>query len=287
MDAVCLRLYFDKEKEHFRQKIGFRQAEKEIGLIKDSWPRDDIRVAMELHIADLLPHPQHPEMDDVYKVLNFFVTKCLKIEGASLTRWNIYYRNLSPGNPSEFFDWFDGYIRNWIELNSAVPSSSMGIFFRVPSWLAPLVKFILEHDTGVQDELLRVGYRSFAWLNESRGGGRGAVSTLDGDTKAADSFSVFCGYNIRECPACVGDGISFSGCGISEQQRHLTEQLSHQFHARAAGFHVVDEEEEEEGARDDLQLPSSILSPKAKEKKTAEVISYYTRFCMPTPDSDI
>jgi hypothetical protein len=113
------------------------------------------------------------------------------------------------------------------------------------------------------------------------------VSTLDGDTRAAGSFSVFCGYNIRECPECVGDGISFSGCGISEQQRHLTEQLSHHFHARAVGFHEVEEEEEEEGARDDLQLPSSILSPKANEKKTAEVISYYTRFCMPTPDSDI
>jgi hypothetical protein len=50
---------------------------------------------------------------------------------------------------------------------------------------------------------------------------------------------------------------------------------------------VVEEEEEEGEARDDLPLPSSILSPKAKGKKTAEVISYYTRFCMPTPDSDI
>jgi hypothetical protein len=260
MDAVCLRLYFDKEKDYFRQKIGFRQTEAEIGLINDSFVRDDIRHAMVLHIANLLPHPQHPEIDDVYKVLNFFVTKCLKIEGAHLERWDIYYRNLSQGNPSTFLDWFDGYIRNWIELNSAVPSSSMGIFFRVPNWLAPLVKFILEHDTGVQDELLRVGYRSFAWLNGSRGRGIGAVSTLDGDTRAAGSFSVFCGYNIRDCPECVGDGISFLGCGISEQQRYLTEQLSHQFHARAAGFHVV-EEEEEEGARDDLPLPSSILSP--------------------------
>ena len=88
----------------------------------------------------------------------------------------------------------------------------------------------------------------------------------------------------RECPECVGDGISFSGCGISEQQRHLTEQLSHQFHARVAGFQEVEEEEEEGEARDDLPLCSSILSPKAKNKKTAEVISYYTTFCMPTPD---
>ena len=164
----------------------------------------------------------------------------------------------------------------------------------MPSWLAPLLKFILEHDAGVQDCLLCYGYRSLAWLNLTAavaqgpcGEGSGAVPTLDGDKRAAGSFSLLCGYNIRECPECVGDGISFSGCGISEQQRLLTAQLSHQFHARAAGFHVVEDEEEEGGARDDLPERSSILSPKSTKKKTAEVISYYTRFCMPTPDSEI
>ena len=66
----------------------------------------------------------------------------------------------------------------------------------------------------------------------------------------------------------MGDGISFSGCGISEQQRHLTEQLSHQFHARAAGFHEVEEEKEEGEARDDLPLCSSLLSPSQESSKT-------------------
>ena len=75
----------------------------------------------------------------------------------------------------------------------------------MPSWLAPLLKFILEE----------WWYRSFAWLTE------GAVPTLDGDKRAAGSFSLLCGYNIRECPECVGDGISFSGCSISEQQREM------------------------------------------------------------------
>ena len=102
------------------------------------------------------------------------------------------------------------------------------------------------------------------------------MSTLDGDARATRSFSVLCDYNIRECPQCVGDGISFSGCGISEQQCHLTEQLSEQFHARSVGFHVVEEEEEEGGAREDSPMRSSIQSPKAKKKKTVEVISYYT-----------
>ena len=67
----------------------------------------------------------------------------------------------------------------------------------------------------------------------------------------------------------MGDGISFSGCGISEQQRHLTEQLSHQFHSQAVGFHEVDkEEDEEDGARDDLPLCSSILSASQESSKT-------------------
>ena len=103
------------------------------------------------------------------------------------------------------------------------------------------------------------------------------MPTLDGDKRAAGSFSLLCGYNIRKCPEWVGDGISFSGCGISEQQRLLTEHLSHQFHARKGGFDVVEDEEEEGGARDDLPERSSILSPKSKKKKAAEVISYYTR----------
>ncbi len=34
-------------------------------------------------------------------------------------------------------------------------------------------------------------------------------------------------------------------------RQRLTEQLSHQFHARAAGFHEVDKEEEEEGGASD------------------------------------
>jgi hypothetical protein len=245
-------------------------------------------------------NPMHPAIDTVSKVLDHVVKEILKIDGKDRDYWESHYmRETQKANADrprlDFLKWFATFIADLIHMDSVVPGSSTGIFFRVPSWLTPLVKFILEHDTGVQDELLRVGYRSFDWLNltaagaaqGSRGGGSGAVSTLDGDTRAAGSFSVFCGYNIRECPECVGDGISFSGCGISEQQRHLTEQLSHQFHARAAGFHVVEEEEEEGEARDDLPLPSSILSPKANEKKTAEVISYYTRFCMPTPDSDI
>jgi hypothetical protein len=118
----------------------------------------------------------------------------------------------------QFLSWFARFIAVALELDSVDPSLSMGIFFRVPSWLAPLLKFILEHDTGVQDCLLSYGYRSFAWLNLTtgaaqglRGEGSGAVPTLDGNTRAAGSFRVLCGYNIRECPECVGDGISFSG----------------------------------------------------------------------------
>ncbi len=136
-------------------------------------------------------------------------------------------------------------------LHAIYREESMGIFFRVPSSFVPHLKVILEHDTGVQDCLLVLGYRSFAWLDLTEaaaqgtcGEGSGAGPTLDGNKRAAGSFSLLCGYNISTCPEWVGDGISFSGCGILEQQRLLTEQLSHQFHARKGGFDVVEDEVE-------------------------------------------
>ena len=185
----------------------------------------------------LLPHPKHPEIDSVDKVLNHVVKDILKMDilkPEDRVEWEEFMQEMQQGNAHlQKFCWFASFIAvgfRLLDLDSADPSSSMGIFFRVPSWFAPLLKFILEHDTGVQDCLLCYGYRSFSWLNLTAGVAHGprsegsvytAVPTLDGDTRASGSFSVLCGYNIRECPECVGDGISFSGCGISEQQSEM------------------------------------------------------------------
>ena len=179
LDTVCLLFLYERKvkgSKHFREldKVLF---ESDIYLIDDE-PTERIRFTMLNHIQLLLPHPMHPDIDNAHKVLNHVFKEILKIDGRFRDLWESQYEaemqkvKTDPPRP-EFLNYFARLIAAALELDSVDPSSIMGIFFRVPSWLTPLLKFILEHDTGVQDCLLCYGYRSFAWLNLTAGAAQG------------------------------------------------------------------------------------------------------------------
>jgi len=135
-----------------------------------------------------------------------------------------------------------------------LPESSFGIFFRVPSWVAELVLFVIEHNVIVKDQLIEQGYRALWPLKRSALLHSNTPSTDlkiafegAGDDIPEDYFSLICGYNIRECPWWVPrpDGVSFSGHGISQEHRDLLKALADEYRQR-----VVLLQEEEEGGEE-------------------------------------
>ncbi len=132
-------------------------------------------------------------------------------------------------------------------------SGGIGIFLTMPRLLARFLFFLIENNTSVHDELLRLGYRSFAELNEAEG------------VEDASGLTTICGYN--RCD------IRYTSWGdVSQEHRDLTEQLSREFHSRAAAV-FVEEELSEDDARGDstpegyLGIASPVISPRLLERK--------------------
>jgi hypothetical protein len=114
----------------------------------------------------------------------------------------------------------------------------MGIFFRMARCLGRHLLYLFENSGIVRDKLLRVGFVSFAELE--------LTSRMDGDGDE-DAYMVICGYRLGECPAWIGEGISFErhvwvgeypawegqdfSRGVSQEHRDLTEKLRREFHS--------------------------------------------------------
>jgi hypothetical protein len=95
-----------------------------------------------------------------------------------------------------------------------LPSKSVAVFFRMRSWLAHFVLYIIQRDEYVRDQVVRLGYRILAPLDQG-------------------PFSVICGYNIRKCPEGVGeDGISLVDGFAPHRHRDLVDKLSREYHER-------------------------------------------------------
>ncbi len=286
LDAVCLRFFLYTESAHFRQKESFEIVTAYLAVWEDfGSDSKEVRETIFEEIERLLPHPLRPEIDTVNQVLNFIVKDILKIDGTNRRKFEKSMTEMLKENaarPSESFsNWFNMILKKELNLGSIVARCSMGIFFRMPSWLAILVMSILEHSTSVQEELYAAGYRRFAELNLT------ADATLDGDTTAAVSFSTFCGYNIQECPEFVGDSISFSG-RVSEQHLHLTKMLSllereplvREYYAQATG--VQKEEEEEEYVEEEEEEETALQKKQRFDNfcGTRRVVAYLQRMCV-------
>jgi len=145
-------------------------------------------------------------------------------------------------------------VKNEWRITHFLPESSFGIFFRMPSWVAELVLFVIEHNVIVKDQLIEQGYRAFWPLKRSALPHSKTPSTdfkiaFEGveDDIPEDYFSPICGYNIRECPLWVPrpDGISFSGHGISQEHCDLLKTLADEYRQRAAREEAAEIEVEE------------------------------------------
>ena len=155
----------------------------------------------------------------------------------------------------------------------------MGIFFRMPRCLGRHFLYLFANSAIVREKLLRVGFMSFAELE--------VTSRMDGDGDE-DAHMVICGYRIGECPAWVGEGISFGrhmwageypewerhavlrfrssggrvgeniSRGVLQEHHDLTEKLWREFHsaARQLPFSGSDADSSDSG-----EAPPYHLSP--------------------------
>ena len=118
------------------------------------------------------------------------------------------------------------------DVTHVIPHKSFGVFFRMPSWVAELVLFVLEHNVLVKDQLMLQGYRAFGLF--TRGSHSTSFSDVEGDIPKGFS-SVICAYNDGDCPAWAQpSGWSFWGDGISQQQRDFVQKLAVEYHRRDA-----------------------------------------------------
>jgi hypothetical protein len=183
-----------------------------------------------------------------------------KVHVDKLELWNECFESVKELSTDEFVQdveqFFESIIYNNMNLidlvDSLLPFSSFGIFFRMPSWLARLVLFIFKHNTTVQYRLMDRGYRSFAFLH---GGATPQDRDPSMDGKEQVRYSIICGYNIGESPEGVGN--------ITQEHRDIVERLSREYHQRfeayqkegeegwGAGWDEEDEDDDEEAQEED------------------------------------
>ncbi len=209
--------------------------------------RDRIVKAMENMFDKLKQKPEKATVNEVFH-------EWVEIVGSAEQKkeWEEDYsdciRERAKDGDKKFQSWLDTVdtffiISRFIDLDAMVRSHSMGIFWRMPRLLAKYLFFMIKHNTIVHDELLHLGFRSFAELGRTTG----SEMNWDEEEEDVTGFSTICGYNTNECPARIVFCTSFSQRGVSQEHRDLTEQLSREFHTRGAVDFV------EEMSEDDAQ----------------------------------
>eukprot|EP00802_Teleaulax_amphioxeia_P004974 Tamp_04978.p1 GENE.Tamp_04978~~Tamp_04978.p1 ORF type:complete len:951 (-),score=126.65 Tamp_04978:65-2917(-) len=160
---------------------------------------------------------------------------------------------------------------------AGVLPGSMAVFFRMPSWVAKLVLYIIKRDEGVRDQVAALGYRAFALVGRAEvlpfnpslfGGTFSGMSGAMGEGTYEGSFSLICGYNIRQCPAWVGqDGISLVDGFSPHLHRNLVDRLSREYYERVeSAFDSVEDSDSEVssempgGEGDNLEIASQTAS---------------------------
>ena len=171
-----------------------------------------------------------------------------------------------------------------IDTSAVAPAESFGVFFRMLSFVADFVLFVIEHDAGVQGQLLRLGYRSFAPLNLDVGVGETmplGTALLQGKADGEEmetgeqapqgACRYICGYNVGECPAWVPEGgISLSGGGVTPKHLELVARMSAEFHQRSAEPDTTEGDEEDEEAVSAASAFPGAANPFAQAERAAE-----------------
>ena len=203
--------------------------------------------------------------------------------------WRIYCEELQSKDapPEEYVQKLEEYLNTamiGIDTSAVVPAESFGVFFRMLSFVADFVLFVIEHDAGVQGQLLRLGFRSFAPLNLDVGVGetmplgtallQGKADGEEmgtGEQASQGACRYICGYNVGECPAWVPEGgISLSGGGVTPKHLELVAKMSAEFHQRSAEPDTTEEDEEDEEAVSAASAFPGAANPFAQAERAAD-----------------
>jgi len=282
--AALLHHFIDKQKETLEFLPTVHKLISEISASKENQGQEIklkiVKDALDSIEELLLPIAVGGEqLTTVKGVIDFTIKGIMADDRKAVYSWKIFFEHAKAHRTDVFAQKVEDFINVWPpRLIALLPTLSLGIFFRLPSWLARLVLFIFNHNTAVQYRLMDQGYRSFAQLH-------GRVTPQDpvlldagGKEEASGEeevhYSIICGYNIGECPAWVRDGIAFSGHSITQEHRDIVERLSSEYHQRFEAYQKEggEEEGEEEGGKeqyqadddqaDDELAPSGTISPK-------------------------
>jgi hypothetical protein len=236
--AALLHLFIDKQKEpndflpivHELMKSICESKENQgqetkMKIVEDAF--DAIELLLPITVGGTL-------LVSVNEVINSTIKDLMAGERKVIRSWDIFFKqHAQEPSTGTFAQKVEDFINAWpqcfktvlLDVMGLCPTSSLGVFFRLPSWLARLVLFILKHNTAVQYRLMDHGYRSFALFHSE-------ITPQDPIQEGEEQVrhSIICGYNICECPAWVRDGIVFAGHSITQEHRDIVQRLSREYH---------------------------------------------------------
>jgi len=188
------------------------------GTLRKSHTENTVKI-----IKSCLPH-ETLHLNDVKQVLNYCVKLFMDDDDVSLMVWDMEYQNHCHLPDMEFFDLVETFFdQPPIELHNIAASASVAIFFRLPTWRAQLVLFMIKYFPSLQEPLLVLGYRSFAQIayiqvTEGGGGKRGQGG--------GGQETLICAYNIRDIgETALGIDSNVVGPVFSQQQRDLADKV--------------------------------------------------------------
>jgi len=139
------------------------------GTLRKSHTENTVKI-----IKSCLPH-ETLHLNDVKQVLDYCVKLFMHDDDLSLELWDMEYQNHCHLPDVKFFDLVEKFCdQPPIELHNIAASASVAIFFRLPTWRAQLVLFMIKYFPSLQEPLLALGYRSFAqiaYIQVTEGGG--------------------------------------------------------------------------------------------------------------------
>ena len=166
---------------------------------------EEIVIAEGLEVTDV--NGDTKKLRSSVDVFDFTAMKHVFRHDITRRRWRIHKQshNFDEGNAWEVVDGFFGAEPWTVQIITLIRQGSFGVFFQMQdTQQAHLALLLFEHHLGVQDQLLKLGYRYFAPFEQD------------------DGTVLICGYNVGDIPGDFGKP--------SEEQRELIEFLSGRYH---------------------------------------------------------
>ena len=236
-----------------------------MSLVEDEPQQDErerLTEEMAESIEEMLPPPEHPDLDTVAKVLDFAAKDLLNMK-KDWSKWDKVCRHSKKGDLPRLLKYVDKWVlavQDEIQPHSVVPGASFGVFFVMSHGLAKYILFIARHKGAVQDRLIALDYM--------------ALEHFQG-AECAEGDSIICGYNRGVCPAWAQpDGWSFLGHDILEEQRDFVKQLGDEYRQRVENYRqrVENLEREEEDGKEKMEAGTGTTLPEVEAGATEDAM---------------